>query len=391
MERKIVNGTEYIVKTFDVARNITEEMLIEEDFESEGYKFTHTNTDRKENVSESVRHETRQATLNSSTNSRAEILSQFTQSINYSEDGYAGTLTLDTNSLNTQVSGYGSRSVSISRTREHKNLMFNDPSFVPQSITEDGVTLTLTNIDWVVTGTALAGDALVPTEYKAVALYSGTQHVSYILGYVTTVNYSGLVNKRTVDSINFTITYTGTPLPTTTAAATEPPPITEPPVEETEPEVIPEETATADDTDSEIGDEQEDDENEEKEKSSLLGILTAAGIALLAAAAVFGVIYYFMRIRKKQLKMEIYNLVENEYTLLGVEILTEAELTVDLNKYGESVQSNSFGFGLDKHTVDTLDGCKINITYKEEVHVHTVNKSGNLKEYLFKFVFGEYF
>jgi len=41
----------------------------------------------------------------------------------------------------------------------------------------------------------------------------------------------------------------------------------------------------------------------------------------------------------------LYNLVENEYVLLGVEILTEPELSADLDKYAESAQSNSFGFG----------------------------------------------
>ena len=89
--------------------------------------------------------------------------------------------------------------------------------------------------------------------------------------------------------------------------------------------------------------------------------------------------------------MEVYNLIENDYTLLGVEILAEPELTVELDKYGESAQSNSFGFGLDKYTLEKLDGKNISVGYKAETFVHTVNKADNIKEYLFKHVFGEYF
>jgi hypothetical protein len=358
-------------------------MLIESDFESDGYMFSHTNTEKKENVSESVRHEIRQAALDTSTNNRANILSRFTQSMSYSEDGYYGTLALDANSLVTQVSGYGTRNVPVSKTKEHKNLMFNDPSVVPQAITEDGVTLMLTGIDWVVTGTALAGDSLVPAEYKAIASYSGTQQVSYVLGYTTTVNYTGIVTKKTVDSINFTITYTGTPVP---ATAAEPPPTA----------AVPEEAVDSTDKitmEDELSEEVEGEtESGETEGTSNSGwILTAGVILCLIAASAFGAVYYFKYIKRKHLKMEVYNLIDNDYTLLGVEILPETDITVDLSKYGESAQSASFGFGLDKYTVEKLNGSNISIIYKEETFVHTVDKKENLKEYLFKFVFGEYF
>ena len=222
VERKTVSGVEYIVKTFDVNTSITADMLVENDFESDGYKFTHTSTNKKENVSELSKQATKTATLNTSTNSAAAILKQFTPSMSYSEDGYFGTLTLDTATLVTQPSGYGARNVPVYKTREYKNLMYNDPSYVSQSIIDNGITLSLTNIEWVVTATALAGDSLVPTEYKAVAQYSGSQRVTYVTGYTTTVQYTGVVTKKTVDSVTFTITYTGTliPIPITTESTT---------------------------------------------------------------------------------------------------------------------------------------------------------------------------
>lgn len=380
IERKTVRGAEYIVKTFTVSGNITAEMLVENDFEEDGYMFSHINTERRENVSESVRHVTQQATLDSSTNSRTTILSQFTQSINYSGGGYFGTLTLDANSLVTRPSGYGTRNVPVNRTREFRNLMFNDPSVVPQSIIEDGITLTLSSIDWVITGTALAGNALVPVEYKAVASYSGTHRVSYILGYTTTVNYTGIVTRRTVDSISYTITYAGTPIPPTT----------------TEPETLPMPEPPADDMNvEEAADEHgegnglADSEGGDEERNGVGWILPTAILLCLAAAG--GGIYYFKYAKKKQLKAEVYNLINDEYILLGTEPLDnsdEATLSVDLDKFSEAINSNSFGFVLDKHSVEALNGRPMTVSYNGETLVHEIQNTDNSTEYRFKLIFG---
>ncbi|MCL2775661.1 MAG: hypothetical protein FWD71_20290 [Oscillospiraceae bacterium] len=377
VERKTVSGVEYIVKTFDVNTSITADMLVENDFESDGYKFAYTKTDRKENVSELSKQAAKTATLDSATNSAATILKQFTPNMSYSEDGYFGTLTLDTASLVTQPSGYGARNVPIYKTREYKGLLYNDPSYVSQSITDSGVTLSLTNIEWVVTATALAGDSLVPTEYKAVAQYSGSQRVTYVTGYTSTVQYTGVVTKRAVDSVTYIITYTGTliPVPTTT----------EPPTTTAVPTTTVEITTTAEPT--------SEDTTASQHGSNATGFIFPIVLILsLAALAVTGFILYKKIIsRNKKAGISIYNLIDEKYILLGTVPLDTPSFVIDLNQFDASIKSANFGFVLDKHSAEALNGNNIIAKYNGETLSHAVQKNEKSGEYKFYLIFGKDF
>ena len=371
-ERKTVSGVEYIVKTYNVNKSVTAKMLKEDDFEQDGYRFTYTKTDKKENVSEQSKYVTKPMKIETSTNSASAILKQFTESVNYGEDGYYGTLPLDAGSLVTQPKGYGARNVPIYRTREYKGLMYNDPSYVAQSITDSGETLSLTGVEWVVTGTALAGDSLVPTEYKAVAQYAGSQRVTYVTGYTTTVNYAGIVTKKTVDSVTYTITYTGTliPVPTTT----EPPTTTEAP------------TTTAIETTIEPSSE---DNPEPQNGNGVNLLLIGIIIALLTAAGIGFAFVYNKYIAKKeqQTAASVYNLIDSKYILLGTVPLDESEPIVGLNQFAESVQSGNFGLSLDKHSAEALDGKAITVAYNGQTLSHIVQTDGNMNEYTFNLTF----
>ncbi|MCL2774665.1 MAG: hypothetical protein FWD71_15160 [Oscillospiraceae bacterium] len=377
VERKTVSGVEYIMKTFNVNTSITADMLVENDFESDGYKFTYIKTDKKENFSELSKQVEKAATLDSATNSAATILKQFTPSMSYSEDGYFGTLTLDTASLVTQPSGYGARNVPIYKTREYKGLLYNDPSYVSQSITDSGVTLSLTNIEWVVTATALAGDSLVPTEYKAVAQYSGSQRVTYVTGYTSTVQYTGVVTKRTVDSVTYTITYTGTliPVPTTT----------EPPTATVTPTTTAEIMTTAEPT--------SEDKSVSQPSSSTTGFIFPIVLILsLAALAVTGFILYKNVIgRNKKVEVSIYNLIDEKYILLGIVPLDTPNFVIDLNQFDNTIKSANFGFVLDKHSAEVLNGNNIIAKYNGETLSHAIQKNEKSGEYKFYLIFGKDF
>ena len=64
-------------------------------------------------------------------------------------------------------------------------------------------------MEWQVTGTALVGEALVPAQYQAVATYSASSSYQAATGYVTTAEYHGTVTSEGVDSITYTVVYTG--------------------------------------------------------------------------------------------------------------------------------------------------------------------------------------
>lgn len=82
-------------------------------------------------------------------------------------------------------------------------------SYVPATTVKNGKTLTLANVEWQVTGTALVGEALVPAQYQAVATYSASSSYQAATGYVTTAEYHGTVTSEGVDSITYTVVYTG--------------------------------------------------------------------------------------------------------------------------------------------------------------------------------------
>ncbi|MCL2816713.1 MAG: hypothetical protein FWD23_19100, partial [Oscillospiraceae bacterium] len=176
--------------------------------------------------------------------------------------------------------------------------------------------------------------------------------------------------------------YTGTLIPTT-----EPPPTTEEPTEEiTEaPEEIPEET----------GAETEDGEPEPTEKNGFnWRVLLLAAMICLLLAGTLGVIYYFKYIRKKQSRIEVsvYNLVGEDYILLGAEPLDADEeitdIAVDLSKYAESAESTSFGLVLNKHSLEVMNGKTFIVTFNGETLLHMINKTDDSGEYRFKLVFG---
>lgn len=99
-----------------------------------------------------------------------------------------------------------------SKTTETKvigNLDRNDMSYVPATTVKNGKTLSLANVEWQVTGTALVGEALVPAQYQAVATYSASNSYQAATGYVTTAEYHGTVTSEGVDSITYTVVYTG--------------------------------------------------------------------------------------------------------------------------------------------------------------------------------------
>ena len=127
----------------------------------------------------------------------------------YEKDGFSGKLALDHTTLSTKASGYTTKHSKTTETKVIGNLDRNDMSYVPATTIKNGKTLSLANVEWQVTGTALVGEALVPAQYQAVATYSASSSYQAATGYVTTAEYHGTVTAEGVDSITYTVVYTG--------------------------------------------------------------------------------------------------------------------------------------------------------------------------------------
>ena len=65
-----------------------------------------------------------------------------------------GTLSLQLDTVQVEVSGYGSSTREISATRSYPNLANQDTSNIPKTIQDNGRTLTLQTINWQTDNTA---------------------------------------------------------------------------------------------------------------------------------------------------------------------------------------------------------------------------------------------
>lgn len=204
-----LNGQQRLVKTYTLSQEVDPDELKEEDFSYDGYLYTWAYTTKVEHPYLESKTVTETVTVNTAKNDLAQILAELSPSMPYEKDGFSGELALDHTTLSTEASGYTTKYSKTTETKVIGNLDRNDMSYVPATTVKNGKTLTLANVEWQVTGTALVGEALVPAQYQAVATYSASSSYQAATGYVTTAEYHGTVTSEGVDSITYTVVYTG--------------------------------------------------------------------------------------------------------------------------------------------------------------------------------------
>ena len=125
---------------------------------------------------------------------------------------YTGTLTLQLDTVQVEVSGYGSSTREVSATRSYPNLANQDTANIPKTIQENGRTLTLQAIDWQTDNTATMDGYALGDRFTAVATYTGSATSSYVKGYTVTADYTGIVGKINLDRVRYVAIFEGTPL-----------------------------------------------------------------------------------------------------------------------------------------------------------------------------------
>ena len=205
-----LNGSQQAIKTFTVSPEQDPAALIEEPFELEGYLYTFADIVKSENPVEETQIHTEVITVETTKDDLALILEQLKPTIEYDDGRFQGTLALDHTSLNTVAAGYATKNYTVTETKTIGQLDRNDMSYVPATTIKNGRTLSLANVEWQVTGTDLVGEALMPSQYQAVATYSAKASYQAATGYVTTAEYIGDVTHEGVESVTYVLTYIGT-------------------------------------------------------------------------------------------------------------------------------------------------------------------------------------
>ena len=204
-----LNGSQQAIKTFTIAPDRDPHQLIEEPFELGGFLYSFADIKKTENRIHENKMHTEVITVETAKDDLGVILEQLAPTLQYDDGTFQGTLSLDHTSIQTEVSGYTTKSSKTMDIQTIGQLDRNDMSYVPATTVKNGKTLSLENVEWQVTGTELVGDILVPCSYQAIATYSAKSSYKVATGYITTAEYVGTVSHEGVENVTYTLTYLG--------------------------------------------------------------------------------------------------------------------------------------------------------------------------------------
>lgn len=205
-----LNGQQRLVKTYTLAPDIDPETLKEPSFDYDGFTYSWAYTTKVEHPFLETKDVVEVITVETAKNDLTQILAELAPSLEYDDGEFTGELALDHTTLTTEAAGYTTKYSKTTETKVIGNLDRNDMSYVPATTVKNGKTLNLANVEWQVTGTALVGESLVPSQFQAVATYSANSSYKAATGYVTTAEYHGKVTSEGIESITYTVVYTGT-------------------------------------------------------------------------------------------------------------------------------------------------------------------------------------
>ena len=203
------DGTE-IRKLYDLSPEDDPAGIPRSDFEQDGFHYTLIDLLKQELPENESRQHTETVSLESKSKDMESVLALLPQEKEFiTDDGLAGTLTLRLETVQVEVSGYGSTTKEISATRSYPNLAGQDTQYIPKTVEDNGKTLTLQNIDWQTDNTATTDGYALGDRYTAVATYTGSTTSSYVKGYTVTAEYSGTVSRIALNKTRYVAIFEG--------------------------------------------------------------------------------------------------------------------------------------------------------------------------------------
>ena len=168
------DGTE-LKKIYDLSPEDDPAGIPRSDFRQDGFHYTLTDLLKQELPENESRQHTEHVSVESAKKDMESVLALLPQEREFiTDDGLMGTLTLRLDTVQVEPSGYGTATKEISTKRSYPNLAEQDTQYLPKTITENGKTLTLTDIQWQTDNTANLDGYAVADRYTAVATYTGS-------------------------------------------------------------------------------------------------------------------------------------------------------------------------------------------------------------------------
>lgn len=207
------NGIFEVRKTYEMQVDEEPSAQVKQSFEQDGYSFVLTDMLRQELPEQQSKEYTETVTVSSESKELTAILPLLadTKAVT-TEDGFTGTLKLDTGSITVEPAGYKNNSWTVSATRTYPNLSSMDLEYIPKTTTENGRTLNFSTVDWQTDNTENVDDDTIGNRFSAVVTYTGTASSRNVTGYTVTAQYSGEVKKVSLDKVQYVAVFHGTPI-----------------------------------------------------------------------------------------------------------------------------------------------------------------------------------
>jgi hypothetical protein len=207
------NGIFEVRKTYEMQVDEEPSAQAKQSFEQDGYSFVLTDMLRQELLEQQSKEYTETVTVSSESKELTAILPLLadTKAV-ATEDGFTGTLKLDTGSITVEPAGYKNNSWTVSATRTYPNLSSMDLEYIPKTTTENGRTLNFSTVDWQTDNTENVDDDTIGNRFSAVVTYTGTASRRNVTGYTVTAQYSGEVKKVSLDKVQYVAVFHGTPI-----------------------------------------------------------------------------------------------------------------------------------------------------------------------------------
>ena len=203
------DGTE-IRKVYDLGPGEDPAGISRSDFQQDGVHYTLVDLLKQELPENESRQHTETVTLQSKNKDMASVLALLPQQREFvTDDGLSGVLTLQLDTVQVDVAGYGSSTKAVNVTRSYPNLAGQDTSYIPKTITDGGRTLTLQDISWQTDNTASLDGYAMGDRFTAVATYSGSATSSYVKGYTVTADYVGTVSRIALNKTRYVAIFEG--------------------------------------------------------------------------------------------------------------------------------------------------------------------------------------
>ena len=243
------NGKRVIIKTYELVSNEKPKDISRESFIRDGWLYELADITKQETASNDTREHIETVTFNTDTKDMEAILKLLDPTMEYTAgDKYTGVLSLDMSSIKVETAGTKSNAYTVKATREYPNLSSNDTSVIPKSITENGRTLTLSNVDWKTNNVTIDYDS-IPDSYTAVVTYTATAYRTVVTGYITTAEYNGILKKDITGKTVYKAYFIGVQIIVPEETITQP---TTEPETEAEAEIINEDVEPTGETESKI-------------------------------------------------------------------------------------------------------------------------------------------